>query len=68
MSQLSYKAIWYGRNPVKIDMWYPLRKRCFACGYVLDSLAFDIREWDCPECGIHHDRVLNVGKNFVAAG
>ncbi len=29
VSQLEYKAEWYGRNLVKIDKWYPSSKRCF---------------------------------------
>ena len=31
VSQLEYKADWYGRILVKIDKWYPSSKRCFAC-------------------------------------
>ena len=43
VSQLEYKAAWYGRTLVKIDKWYPSSKRCFDCGHVLDSLSLDIR-------------------------
>ncbi|GHO50707.1 RNA-guided endonuclease TnpB family protein [Ktedonospora formicarum] len=68
VAQLSYKADWYGRTLVKIDKWYPSSKRCFECGHVLDSLPLEIRHWDCPECGVHHDRDLNAAKNIVAAG
>ncbi len=66
--QLEYKAQWYGRTLVKIDKWYPSSKRCFDCGHVLKSLALDVREWDCPECGVHHDRDINAAKNVLAAG
>ncbi|GHO47625.1 hypothetical protein KSX_57880 [Ktedonospora formicarum] len=68
VTQLGYKADWYGRTLVKIDTWYPSSKRCFACGHVLDALPLEIRRWDCPECGVHHDRDLNAAKNIVAAG
>ncbi|GHO79444.1 transposase [Ktedonobacter sp. SOSP1-85] len=68
VSQLEYKADWYGRNLVKIDKWYPSSKRCFACGHLLTSLALDVRQWDCPGCGAHHDRDLNAAKNIVAVG
>ena len=68
VSQLEYKAQWYGRNLVKIDKWYPSSKRCFACGHILDSLSLDIREWMCPECGTHHERDLNAAKNIHAVG
>jgi putative transposase len=66
--QLEYKASWYGRTFVKIDKWYPSSKRCFDCGHILDSLPLDVREWACPECGVHHDRDINAAQNILAVG
>src|SRR5690349_2518726 len=54
--QLEYKAAWYGRTVIKIDRFYPSSKTCSRCGYVLDSLSLDCREWTCPRCADHHDR------------
>src|SRR5271157_198473 len=68
VSQLEYKAEWYGRTLVKIDRFYPSSKRCFDCGHILDSLTLDIRQWTCPECGVIHDRDINAAKNILAAG
>jgi putative transposase len=68
VSQLEYKAQWYGRNLVKIDKWYPSSKRCFDCGHILETLALDVRVWTCPECGIVHDRDINAAKNIHAVG
>jgi putative transposase len=68
VSQLEYKAQWYGRNLVKIDKWYPSSKRCFACGHLLDSLPLAVREWTCTECGVHHDRDINAAQNIHAVG
>ena len=68
VSQLEYKARWYGRHLVKIDKWYPSSKRCFECGHILDSLTLDVREWTCPQCGVHHDRDINAAKNILAVG
>ena len=66
--QLEYKAEWYGRSLIKIDKFYPSSKRCSNCGYVLESLTLDVREWACPECGAHHDRDINAANNVLAAG
>jgi len=68
VSQLDYKANWYGRTLVKIDRWYPSSKRCFDCGHILDSLTLDVRVWTCPECGVVHDRDINAAMNIVAVG
>jgi putative transposase len=66
--QLEYKSDWYGRNFVKIDRWFPSSKRCGHCGHVVEKLPLNIREWDCPKCGAHHDRDVNAAKNILAAG
>jgi putative transposase len=66
--QLEYKCDWYGRSFVKIDRWFPSSKRCGHCGHIVDKLPLEIREWDCPKCGTHHDRDINAAKNILAAG
>jgi putative transposase len=66
--QLEYKCQWYGRTLVKIDRWFLSSKRCGYCGHVVDKLPLNVREWDCPECGTHHDRDINAAKNILAAG
>jgi putative transposase len=66
--QLEYKCDWYGRTFVKIDRWFPSSKRCAECGHIVEKLPLDIRQWDCPSCGTHHDRDVNAAKNILAAG
>ena len=66
--QLEYKCNWYGRTLVKIDCWFPSSKRCGSCGHIVDKLPLNVREWDCPKCGAHHDRDINASKNILAAG
>jgi putative transposase len=66
--QLAYKCQWYGRELVKIDRWFPSSKRCGNCGYIVDKMPFNVREWDCSKCGANHDRDLNAAKNILAAG
>jgi putative transposase len=66
--QLSYKCEWYGRELIKIDRWFPSSKRCGNCGHVVDKLPLNIREWECPKCGMNHDRDINAAHNILAAG
>ncbi|MXN79240.1 IS200/IS605 family element transposase accessory protein TnpB [Burkholderia sp. 4701] len=66
--QLTYKAKWYGRTLIGIDRWYPSSKRCSDCGHTVASLPLKVRAWDCPECGITHDRDINAARNVLAAG
>ena len=66
--QLEYKSLWYGRELVGIDRWYPSSKRCSACGYTLSKMPLRLRKWVCPECGTTHDRDINAARNVLAAG
>jgi putative transposase len=66
--QLDYKCRWYGRELIKIDRWFPSSKRCGSCGHIVDKMPLNIREWECPGCGVSHDRDINASKNILAAG
>ena len=66
--QLDYKCDWYGRTLIKIDRGFPSSKRCGNCGHIVNKMPLNIREWDCPNCGTHHDRDINAAKNILAAG
>ena len=66
--QLEYKSAWAGRTYVEIDRFFPSSKRCACCGFVKDSLPLDVREWECPECSVTHDRDINAAQNILAAG
>ncbi|MCH9055822.1 transposase [Synechococcus sp. PCC 6716] len=66
--QLEYKAQWYGRTLIKLDRWFPSSKRCGNCGHIVERLPLNIREWDCPNCGAHHDRDMNAAINMLAVG
>lgn len=67
--QLEYKARWYEKTISKIDTFYPSTQLCSECGYknfaVKDT---SIREYDCPECGTHHDRDINAAINILREG
>jgi putative transposase len=66
--QLEYKANWYGRILVKVDRFFPSSKTCSECGHVMEAMPERIRDWDCPSCGVHHDRDINAARNVLAAG
>ena len=66
--QLEYKSLWYGRELVGIDRWYPSSKRCSDCGHTVKKMPLSVREWTCPECGSIHDRDVNAARNVLAAG
>ncbi|WP_293126264.1 RNA-guided endonuclease TnpB family protein [Microcoleus sp. bin38.metabat.b11b12b14.051] len=66
--QLAYKCQWYGRELIKIDRWFPSSKRCGNCGHIVDKLPLNIRDWECPKCGVNHDRDINAANNILAAG
>ena len=64
--QLTYKCEWYGKRLVLVDRWYPSSQLCSNCGYRNhDTKNLAIREWDCPQCGKHHSRDVNVAINIL---
>lgn len=60
---LTYKVEREGKNLLVIGRFDPSSKLC-SCGYLNNSLTLKDREWDCPECKIHHKRDVLAAQNI----
>ena len=63
LNQIRYKAQRHGTRIVVADQWYPSSKTCSACEVANENLRRE-REWDCPNCGVIHDRNQNAARNL----
>ncbi|MEV6333300.1 RNA-guided endonuclease TnpB family protein [Nocardia vinacea] len=64
---LEYKAAWYGSRVWKADRWFPSSKTCGACRRIHRGLVLGDRTWECPGCGVVHDRDHNAARNLLTA-
>ncbi|HJF86748.1 MAG TPA: transposase [Companilactobacillus farciminis] len=64
---LEYKCEWYGKKLLIVNP-FKTSQICSNCGYDDGKHGLNIREWDCPSCGIHHDRDVNASKNILNNG
>jgi len=63
-SQLEYKVVRYGTRLIVADRWFPSSKLCSTCGWKHQALTLSDREWQCAQCGTHHDRDHNAALNL----
>lgn len=63
--QLIYKANQWGKQVKEVDRFYPSSKTCSCCGFKVDELPLNIRNWQCPNCKTMHDRDINASINIL---
>jgi len=66
--QLEYKSLWYNRDLIFVDRWFPSSKTCSCCGWKNNSLSLNDREFICEDCGLVIDRDLNASINIENEG
>ncbi|MGH8498834.1 MAG: RNA-guided endonuclease InsQ/TnpB family protein, partial [Methylococcales bacterium] len=66
--QLEYKTRWFGGLLQKVDRFFASSKLCHCCGEKNDQLKLSDREWDCLNCGAHHNRDENASLNIKMEG
>jgi putative transposase len=68
VQKLVYMASKYGSKVIFIDRFYPSSKTCSCCQHINETLDLKDREWDCSNCGTHHDRDANAAINIHTQG
>ena len=61
--RLEYKGTWRHCAIVLAHRFYPSSKTCNVCQHVNAKLKRE-RQWQCPNCGITHDRNMNAAVNL----
>lgn len=70
-TKLIAKCEQHGIEVREVDRFYPSSQICSECGEQYKWLGCEnknqmlrVREWECPNCGTHHDRDINAAINL----
>ena len=71
-TQLSYKALRHGGRCIEVNEAYT-SQTCSACGSMPEGrpkgiAGLEVRQWECEDCGVSHDRDVNAALNIVRRG
>lgn len=58
-SMISYKGHLEKVNPKNTS------KMCHCCGYINPRVKVGVNYWECPNCGVKHDRDINAALNIL---
>ena len=62
---LKYKCLWYNRDLIELDTYFPSSKLCSNCGNKKKELKLSDRIYNCENCGFSCDRDINAAINLV---
>lgn len=64
---IQYKCQWYVKEFRQVDRFYASSKICSCCGTIHKDVvnSLSVRDWICPDCGVHHDRDVNAARNIL---
>lgn len=66
---LEYKALWYDKQIVKVDQYFPSSQLCSQCGERYPEMKdLEHKEMNCSKCGLVLDRDLNAAINIREEG
>lgn len=66
---LEHVATKYHTQIKYTDQYAKTTQTCHCCNYVNKNIKnLKIREWDCPQCGVHHERDRNAAMNILRWG
>lgn len=66
---LRYKAIRHGAKYIEVSERFSTQRcsECSALGGPQGIAALGVRDWQCGECGAHHDRDINAARNLLSS-
>ena len=62
-SLIEGKAVENECEVIVINRWEPTSQICSACGHCEGKQPLSVREWQCSNCGVIHDRDINTAKS-----